>query len=45
MTVLERLDYAFNVAEEEFEVARLLDPAGICCFSPRRTTNVLVLDF
>ena len=29
MKVLERLDYAFNVAEKEFEVPRLLDPTGM----------------
>lgn len=29
MAVLERLQYAFNVAEKEFQVHSLLDAAGI----------------
>ena len=29
MEVLERLEYAFTVAEKEFEVHRLLDPTGM----------------
>ncbi|CAB4006965.1 dystonin-like isoform X1, partial [Paramuricea clavata] len=29
MAVLERLDYAFNVAEQEFQVHRLLDPTDV----------------
>ena len=33
--MLERLEYAFDVAEKEFEVHRLLDPSGMLVYWPR----------
>ena len=41
MAVLERLEYAFNVAEKEFEVHPLLDPAGMVVSSGQTSKHCL----